>query len=180
MEMKRREFLVRSITGVGSVLLGTRLSVAQQRPVMFDPYENVTLGKTKIKVSRVGLGTDNGRRVYFDFDGVMAFPKVYVNGQLAGQWDYGYMSFRVDATPYVKFGVANVIAVHVDTRNHGTRWYPGAGIYRKVTMTVCDPLHIAALNGLIGNGQSNPVPFTGCFSSGRHLDCDVRTELGER
>ena len=85
----------------------------------------------------------DGSRVYFDFDGVMAFPKVYVNGQLAGQWDYGYMSFRVDATPYVKFGERNVIAVYVDTRNHGTRWYPGAGIYRKVTMTICNPVHVA-------------------------------------
>ena len=88
-------------------------------------------------------GADSGRRVYFDFDGVMAFPTVYVNGQLAGQWDYGYMSFRVDATRAVRFGQTNVIAVHVDTRNHGTRWYPGAGIYRKVTMTICDPVHIA-------------------------------------
>ena len=86
---------------------------------------------------------DSGRRVYIDFDGVMAFPKVYVNGQLAGEWDYGYMSFRVDATPYVKFDGTNVIAVQVDTRNHGTRWYPGAGIYRKVTMTVCEPVHVA-------------------------------------
>jgi len=84
-----------------------------------------------------------GPRVYFDFDGVMAFPKVYVNGQLAGQWDYGYMSFRVDATDYVKFGQTNTIAVHADTRNHGTRWYPGAGIYRKVTMTICHPVHVA-------------------------------------
>ncbi len=84
-----------------------------------------------------------GRRVYFDFDGVMAFPQVYVNGKRAGQWDYGYMSFRVDATPYVKFGQDNVIAVYVDTRRHGTRWYPGAGIYRKVTMTVCEPVHVA-------------------------------------
>jgi beta-galactosidase len=41
-------------------------------------------------------------QVYLDFDGVMAFPEVYVNGQLAGRWDYGYMSFRVDATPFVK------------------------------------------------------------------------------
>jgi len=84
-----------------------------------------------------------GQRVYLDFDGVMAFPKVYINGQLAGQWDYGYMSFRIDATPYVKFGQSNVVAVHVDTRNHGTRWYPGAGIYRKVTLTLCNPVHIA-------------------------------------
>ena len=75
---------------------------------------------------------DAGREVYLDFDGVMAFPKVYINGQLAGEWDYGYTSFRVDATPYVKFGEPNTVAVRVDTRNWGTRWYPGAGIYRKV------------------------------------------------
>lgn len=85
---------------------------------------------------------DQGRCVYFDFDGVMAFPKIYINGHLAGQWDYGYMSFRVDATPFVEFGESNVIAVHADTQNHGTRWYPGAGIYRKVMMTICHPVHI--------------------------------------
>jgi beta-galactosidase len=83
-----------------------------------------------------------GRRIYLDFDGVMAFPTVYINGQPAGEWDYGYMSFRVDATPYVKFGQKNLVAVRVDTRRQGTRWYPGAGIYRKVTMTVCHPVHI--------------------------------------
>jgi beta-galactosidase len=115
----------------------------------FNPKENGYAGKLPWK----GVGwyrktfmldsADSGRRVYFDFDGVMAFPKVYVNGQLAGQWDYGYMSFRVDATPYVKFDGTNVIAVQVDTRNHGTRWYPGAGIYRKVMMTICEPIHIA-------------------------------------
>jgi len=86
---------------------------------------------------------DRERRVYLDFNGVMAFPKVYINGKLAGQWDYGYVSFRVDATPFVKYDETNIIAVHVDTRQQGTRWYPGAGIYRKVTMTICDPVHVA-------------------------------------
>ena len=57
-----------------------------------------------------------GQRVYFDFDGVMAFPKVYVNGELAGEWDYGYNSFRIDATDYVNWGEENLLAVHVDTR----------------------------------------------------------------
>ena len=85
----------------------------------------------------------SGRRVYFDFDGVMAFPKVYINGKLAGEWDYGYNSFRVDATPYVNFGETNIIAVEVDTGKHRSRWYPGAGIYRKVTMTITEPVHIA-------------------------------------
>ncbi len=115
----------------------------------FNPKENGYAGKLPWR----GVGwyrktftldkADEGKRVYFDFDGVMAFPKVYVNGQLAGEWDYGYMSFRVDATPYVKFGSDNVIAVQVDTRQHGTRWYPGAGIYRKVTETICEPIHVA-------------------------------------
>jgi beta-galactosidase len=115
----------------------------------FNPAENGYAGKLPWKGEgwyRKTFKFDkaaDGQRVYLDFDGVMAFPKVYVNGQLAGQWDYGYMSFRVDATPYVKFGQSNVIAVYVDTRNHGTRWYPGAGIYRKVTMTLRYPVHVA-------------------------------------
>jgi beta-galactosidase len=86
---------------------------------------------------------DRGRRVYLDFDGVMAMPVVYVNGRRAGDWDYGYMSFRVDATEFVAFGAENVVAVHVDTRPHNSRWYPGAGIYRKVQLVVAEPLHIA-------------------------------------
>lgn len=86
---------------------------------------------------------DAGKRVYLDFDGVMAFPQVYVNGQLAGQWDYGYMSFRVDATDFVKFGQENLVAVKADTRHQGTRWYPGAGIYRKVTLMLSEPVHVA-------------------------------------
>ncbi len=86
---------------------------------------------------------DAGQQVYLDFDGVMAFPKVYVNGQLAGEWDYGYTSFRVDATPFIKFGEPNTVAVRVDTTKHGSRWYPGAGIYRKVTLVVANPIHIA-------------------------------------
>jgi beta-galactosidase len=98
-----------------------------------------------------------GQRVYFDFDGVMAFPKVYVNGHLAGEWNYGYMSFRVDATPFIRFGERNVIAVEVDTRKHQSRWYPGAGIYRKVTLTVTNPVQIAHW----GNYVSTPAVSDG-------------------
>jgi len=86
---------------------------------------------------------DSGKRVYLDFDGVMASPTVYVNGKKAGSWDYGYMSFRVDATDFVQFGKSNVVAVRVDTRSHNSRWYPGAGIYRKVQLSVKSPVHLA-------------------------------------
>jgi aryl-alcohol dehydrogenase-like predicted oxidoreductase len=47
-----------SLAGVGSILLGSRLTIAQQqKSKTYDPYELVPLGKTKIKVSRVGFGT---------------------------------------------------------------------------------------------------------------------------
>ena len=86
---------------------------------------------------------DAGKCVFLDFDGVMASPKVYVNGHLAGGWDYGYASFRVDATPFVKFGEKNVIAVRASTLDHHSRWYPGAGIYRKVVMKIRNKAHFA-------------------------------------
>jgi beta-galactosidase len=98
---------------------------------------------------------DAGKQVYLDFDGVMAFPKVFVNGKLAGEWDYGYTSFRIDATPFIKFGESNSVAVRVDTTNHGSRWYPGAGIYRKVTLDVANPVHIAQWGTYITTPEVN-------------------------
>tara|TARA_Y100001935_G_scaffold217449_1_gene189710 strand:- start:162048 stop:164498 length:2451 start_codon:yes stop_codon:yes gene_type:complete len=82
------------------------------------------------------------KRIYLIFDGVMAFPKVYVNGELAGTWDYGYNSFYLDVTDQILAGEKNTLAVHADTRDHDSRWYPGAGIYRKVQMVTVNPVHV--------------------------------------
>ena len=84
---------------------------------------------------------DEGKLVYFLFDGIMAFPQIYINGKLAGEWDYGYNSFYLEVSELINFGAENTIAVYVDTRNHGSRWYPGAGIYRKVRMLVTEQVH---------------------------------------
>lgn len=84
-----------------------------------------------------------GKRVFIDFDGVMAWPVVRVNGKAAGRWSYGYLGFRVDATPFVKAGEGNLIEVDVDTTRNASRWYPGAGIYRKVTCVVKNGAHFA-------------------------------------
>ncbi len=75
------------------------------------------------------------------FDGVMAQPQVFVNGQKAGAWDYGYNSFYIDITSFLKKKGENLLAVHADTRQHDSRWYPGAGIYRKVTLIALNPIH---------------------------------------
>jgi beta-galactosidase len=86
--------------------------------------------------------TAKGQRVQLLFDGVMASPKVYLNGKEVGSWIYGYNSFSIDATDAAEFGKTNVLTVHADTRNHKSRWYPGAGIYRKVTLRLVSPIHI--------------------------------------
>lgn len=83
-----------------------------------------------------------GKQVYLIFDGVMAFPEIYINGHLAGKWDYGYNSFYVNITDLLNFEGKNILAVHADTRKHDSRWYPGAGIYRKVQMLVTHPVHV--------------------------------------
>ncbi|MHC4354050.1 MAG: sugar-binding domain-containing protein, partial [Planctomycetota bacterium] len=152
----------------------------------FNPAENGYAGKLPWK----GVGwyrktftldnLGNGRRVYFDFDGVMAFPKVYVNDKLAGEWDYGYMSFRVDATAHVRTG-KNVIAVRADTTRHGTRWYPGAGIYRKVTMTICESVHVAHWGTYVTTPEVNDdaatVRVRSTIENYRDAQKDVNVEI---
>ena len=67
------------------------------------------------------------------FDGAMAEPTVFINGQQAGYWAYGYNAFRVDITPYMKTG-DHLLEVHLKNVEESSRWYPGAGIYRPVRL----------------------------------------------
>jgi len=82
------------------------------------------------------------KRIILVFDGIMAFPEIYVNGKLAGKWDYGYNSFYLDVTDYLNFGYKNILAIHANTNNHDSRWYAGGGIYRKIQMLVTNPIHV--------------------------------------
>ena len=59
--------------------------------------------------------SDQGKRLFIDFDGAMADARVWLNGQYVGTWPYGYQPFRLELTPFVKFGAENVLAVRLDT-----------------------------------------------------------------
>ena len=77
----------------------------------------------------------NCPHAYLNFDGAMSEPIVYVNGKEAGMWKYGYSSFDVDVTGYInKDGSPNTLAVHLRNVEESSRWYPGAGLYRPVTL----------------------------------------------
>ena len=83
----------------------------------------------------------DGRRTALRFDGVYMDSKVYVNGVQAFEWKYGYTPFEADITDFLKEG-DNEIAVRVDYRSPNSRWYSGAGIYRKVTLKRFEQTHI--------------------------------------
>jgi beta-galactosidase len=84
------------------------------------------------------------RRVFIEFDGVMANSDVWINGFHLGKRPYGYVSFRYELTGQLNFGKGpNVIAVRADNSGQpASRWYSGAGIYRHVRMVVTEPVHI--------------------------------------
>lgn len=51
-----------------------------------------------------------GKQIYIDFDGVYMNSSVYINRHYAGGRPYGYASFSIDATPWLKPGEENTIA----------------------------------------------------------------------
>ncbi|GGH21407.1 beta-galactosidase [Sphingobacterium alkalisoli] len=84
-----------------------------------------------------------GEKIYLYFEGVYNRSEVFVNGQSLGKRPNGYISFMYDATPYIKFGGENVIAVRVDhSQDADSRWYTGSGIYRDVWMVTANSVHI--------------------------------------
>lgn len=87
--------------------------------------------------------TDEGKKIFIDFDGSMSGTSLWVNGGYVGEWPYGYTSFRFDITRYVKIGQTNSIAVRLNNKPASSRWYPGGGIYRNVRLVRTNPIHIA-------------------------------------
>ncbi len=87
--------------------------------------------------------SDDGRRIFLDVDGAMSYANVWLNGRYVGGWPYGYASWRLDLTPYLKFGDENVLAIRLDNPPNSSRWYPGGGMYRNVWLVKTAPAHLA-------------------------------------
>lgn len=93
-----------------------------------------------------GLPESAGRkRIFIEFDGVMANSDVWINGAHLGHRPYGYVSFRYELTGHLRFGPGppNVIAVRCDdSRQPASRWAAGAGMDRHVVLVETSGLHV--------------------------------------
>ena len=83
-----------------------------------------------------------GKKCTIIFDGAMSHANVYINGEKATFRPYGYTSFNVDATPFIKEGEKITIAVRLENLIESSRWYPGAGLYRNVHVIVTEDAHV--------------------------------------
>jgi len=103
------------------------------------PVHGVAWYRKKLEIA----SADKGKNIYLDIDGAMSYAMVWLNGNLVGGWPYGYNSFRLDLTPYIKPGGDNQLAIRLDNPPNSSRWYPGGGIYRNVWLTKVNPVHVA-------------------------------------
>ena len=103
------------------------------------PYYGVGWYRKKLAIP----AEDAHKSIFLDVDGAMSYSTVWLNGQFVGGWPYGYSSWRVDLTPYIKTGETNQLAIRLDNPPNSSRWYPGGGIYRNVWLVKTSPVHVA-------------------------------------
>ncbi|MBP5317737.1 MAG: beta-galactosidase, partial [Bacteroidales bacterium] len=74
-----------------------------------------------------------GECVLLDFEGVGMQADIWVNGQQAGEIDYGYIGGCFDIRALLKYGAENEILVKTFTgKAESSRWYTGGGLFRPV------------------------------------------------
>ncbi len=103
------------------------------------PSHGVAWYRKKINIPK----EDKDKSIFLDVDGAMSYAMVWLNGNLVGGWPYGYNSWRLNLTPYIKSGEVNQLAIRVDNPPKSSRWYPGAGIYRNVWLVKTNKIHVS-------------------------------------
>ena len=92
------------------------------------------------------------RRLFLKFDGAFLVTDVYVNGHFLGEHQGGFAAFVFDATPFLRIGADNVVAVKVNNAANANIPPLSAdftffgGLYRDVHLLVTDPVQISPLD----------------------------------
>ncbi len=100
------------------------------------PYTGRGFYRTEFNVSDT-----TSRHFTLIFDGAMSNPIVRLNGKETGRWANGYNAFSVDLSSAILPGI-NRLEVSLENKPQSSRWYPGAGLYRNVTLLETDRIHI--------------------------------------
>ncbi len=99
------------------------------------------VGKGLYRRAFDGFTPPAGGRTYLTLDGVQCRSTVKLNGKVVGGRPFGYASETIDVTDALKPS-GNLLEVEAVNVPASSRWYPGSGIYRDVTVRVCPPDHV--------------------------------------
>lgn len=118
-------------------------------------YENSIgwyLRKLTLDELKEDLEYQDGESVFLRFDGVYMDSTLYVNGEEAFVWKYGYSAFHVDISSFLREGT-NELLLKVVHQSPNSRWYTGAGIYRDVFVRVAPKEACLAYDGVYVHTQ---------------------------
>jgi beta-galactosidase len=111
-------------------------------------YRGIGWYRTHVNPDR----TLKNRCFFLKFDGAFCVTDVYINGTFLGEHQGGFSEFAFDATPLLKVGQDNVVAVKVSNAIN-TNIPPLSadftffgGLYRDVHLLVTDPVQISPLD----------------------------------
>jgi beta-galactosidase len=101
------------------------------------------------------------KKVFVEFEGVYMNAEVWLNENLLTRHPYGYTSFTVDLTPFIKYDETNVLRVQVDNASQlNSRWYSGSGIYRPVWLLVTEHVHFGQYGVYVTTPEVTPQAAT--------------------
>ena len=94
-----------------------------------------------------------GQRVRLDFEGMLCWGDVYLNGTKIGGSDFGFLGCAVDLTDHLRYDGDNHLAVWVTTGGtNSSRWYTGGGLFRDVW------LEVVPVRGILRHGVAVTTP----------------------
>ena len=110
------------------------------------------------------------RLVFVDFDGAMTASKVWLNGNLLGEYRGGYTPFSFELTPHLDWNDQNVLAVELDSSERPDippfgdeiDYLTFGGIYRDVRLRMVNPNHIEAIWIRSHDVLANPTVEAAC------------------
>lgn len=94
-------------------------------------YQVKNLYEDSIGCYRKTFSRPEAAHVFLRFEGVYMNSRYYLNGEEIHFQPYGYSTFTIELTPYLRDG-ENELTVLITYLSPNTRWYSGAGIYRNV------------------------------------------------
>jgi beta-galactosidase len=155
------------------------------------PFIGVGWYRTKFSVPDF----KQGKKVLLTFDGAMSEAQVFVNGKKVGERPYGYSYFYFDITSFLNSEENNLLAVRLENQPQSSRWYPGAGIYRKVQIFVKEDIsfehwgtfittpyitnEVAKINVKTTIDGAGFKPFTDVLGSDLRVETEIRDANGK-